>query len=48
MQKDRSVVIPPAGMFIGLFPLKTERKEINQFLNHNIHKVLKTDKSPYK
>lgn len=24
-----SVVIPPAGMFIGLFPLKTKRKEIN-------------------
>lgn len=24
-----SVVIPPAGMFIGLFPLKTRKKEIN-------------------
>lgn len=40
-----SAVIPPAGMFIGLFPLKTERKEINQLLKGNTYlEVLITDK----
>lgn len=39
-----SVVIPPAGMFIGLFPLKTGKKN-QSLLNYNTQlKILITDK----